>query len=41
MDKKSWIGIGLVSICVVALFLGYELNRQGFFKFEKVLDEDL
>ena len=41
MDKKSWIGIGLVSICVVALFLGYELNRQGFFKFEEVLDEDL
>lgn len=37
MNKKSWIGIGLVTLCVVALFLGYELNRQGFFK----LDEEL
>lgn len=37
MNKKSWIGIGLVSLCVVALFLGYELKRQGFFKGEEEL----
>lgn len=41
MDKRSWIGIGLVALCVVVLFLGYELNRQGFFKLEEESDEEL
>ena len=37
MDKKSWIGVTLVSLCFISLFLGYELNRQGRFS----LYEDL
>lgn len=37
MNKKSWIGVTLVSLCFISLFLGYELNRQGRFS----LYEDL
>ena len=35
MNKKSWIGVGLVSIFVFIFFMSYQLHQEGLFNFNK------